>query len=298
MQRNLHALRDQRDQHQCEDAARKMARHIRIGPQGAARAVVEDENRGEQSVARDVRHQQNFARAVDRFAIGVPETDESERAKADQLPAEIKDEQVCAINERDKAADEDQHDGVEARRRLVVRHIADGIKQHQAADACAHEGEEHAERVHMKDEGERPIPWQRIQADSLAAADPWRDPGDGEESRQAAQKSEDSLGASGAELRHQNLQYGARKKRAWSHQYEGSPHPCLHVERATVRVDVTAHTGRKIGPSKSGISYHKVGIGHPVGRELIRGSAVALTTHTRTVHKPSGATILRGLFRL
>ena len=148
--------------------------------------MVKDENSGEQSVTGNVRHQENFARAVYRLAIGVPETDERERAKANQFPAEIKDEEVGAIDERDKAADEDEHDHVEARCRLVVRHVTDGIKQYQAADARAHESEEHAERVDMKDEGERAIPRQRIQVDRLAAANPRRNAGDGDKSRQAA----------------------------------------------------------------------------------------------------------------
>ena len=129
---NLHALGHQRHQHQQEDAAGEAVRHGGIGPQRAAGAVIENQNCGQQTVAGDVRHQQHFARAVDRFAIGVPEAHQAEGAEADHLPAEIEDEQVGAVDQPDEAADEDQHRGVEARGRLVVRHVADGIEQHQS----------------------------------------------------------------------------------------------------------------------------------------------------------------------
>jgi hypothetical protein len=72
----------------------------------------------------------------------------------------------------------------------------------------------------MKNEGERAIPRKRIQVDRLAAANPRCDPGDGDQSRQAADESQNSLGARREEARHQNLEQSAREKRAWSHQYE------------------------------------------------------------------------------
>ncbi len=168
-----------------------------------------------------MRHQQHLARAVHRFAVGVPEAHQGKRAEADHFPAKVEDEQVCAVHQRDKAADENQHCGVEARGRLVVRHIADRIEQHQAADARAHEGEENAERVDVQYQRERPVPRQGTEVDGLAAANKRCDAGDGKNGGQAAESSEDSLGPGGAKPRDENLQHCAQQERAWSHNNEG-----------------------------------------------------------------------------
>ena len=123
-----------------------------------AGAVVEDQDGGQQAVAGNVGHQQHFARAGDGFGIGVPEADQAEGAEADQFPAEIEDEEVGAVDQADEAADEDQHRAVEAGGGLVVGHVADGIEQHEGAEHGAHESEEDAERVHVKDQGQGASP--------------------------------------------------------------------------------------------------------------------------------------------
>ena len=78
VERHLHALGHQRDEHEQEDAGGEVVRHIRIGPQGASGAVIEDQDARQQAVARDVRHQQYFARAGDSLTVGVPKANQAE----------------------------------------------------------------------------------------------------------------------------------------------------------------------------------------------------------------------------
>ncbi len=222
MQRHLHALGHESNQHQMAKIPPVNAvRNRGVGPQGAAGAVIENQDRGQQAIAGDVRHQQNFARAVDGFAVGVPEAHQRERAEADHFPAEIKDEEVRAIYQGDEPADEDEHRGVEARGRLVVRHVANRVEKHQAPDAGSHEGEEHTQRVDVQHHGERPVPRQRLQVDTRAAANQRGDTDDSEDGRQTGEKGEDSFSPGGEEARHQNLQRCAEQEGTWSNQNEG-----------------------------------------------------------------------------
>ena len=138
MQWKLHGFRNQRNQHQRKNSAGECVRHARIGPECAARAMVDHQNGRQQAVARDVRHQQHFARAGNRLAVGVPEAHQAEGAQSDQFPAEIKEEEVGAVNQSHEAGDEDQHRCVESCGGLVVGHVADGVEEHECAQACPH----------------------------------------------------------------------------------------------------------------------------------------------------------------
>ncbi len=69
MQRELDGFGRQRYQHEDEDAAGEGSRNCRIGPQSTAGSAVDDEDGDEQSIARQVRHQQDLARACDGFLI-------------------------------------------------------------------------------------------------------------------------------------------------------------------------------------------------------------------------------------
>jgi hypothetical protein len=138
MQWHLHGLGDQGHQHEQKHAARETVRHGRIGPQRASGAVIDDQDAGQQTVSGNVGHQQHFARAVHRLAVGVPKADQAEGAEAYQFPAEIEEEEVGAVDEPDKAADEDQHRGVKAGRGPVVGHVSNGIKEYEAAQSGPH----------------------------------------------------------------------------------------------------------------------------------------------------------------
>ena len=153
MQRKLHGLGHQRHQHQQKDSDGEVVRHGGIGPQSATRAVIENQDGSQQSVARNVGHQQHLARAVNRLAVGVPESHQAERAQPNRLPTQIEEEQVGAVDQSDKAADEDQHRGVEAGCGAVVRHVSDGIQEYESAEASPHQSEKDAERVHVQGEG-------------------------------------------------------------------------------------------------------------------------------------------------
>ena len=111
--------------------------------------------------------------------IGVPEAHQAEGAQADQLPAEIEEEEVGAVDQSDEAGDEDQHRGVEAGGGLVVGHVADGVEEHECAQAGPHQSKKDAERVHVEDQGQRTIPVEHVQIDCLACLDPAHQPGHG-----------------------------------------------------------------------------------------------------------------------
>ena len=168
------------------------------------------QNAGQQAVAGNVRHQQHFARAGDGLAIGVPEANQTEGAQADQFPAEIEDEEVGAVDQADEAADEDQHGAIEARCRLVVGHVADGVEQHQSADARAHESEQHAQRIHMQHQGQRRIPLKEIQVDGLPAAQIAQSANDGQDCRYTTEEGENTLRPGRAEPLDGDLQQRAK----------------------------------------------------------------------------------------
>ena len=172
MQRKLHALGNERNEHQHKNAGGKVARHIRIGPQGATSAVIDNQNASQQPVARDVRHQQNFARACDCFRILVPESHQAEGAESDHFPAEIENEEVRAVDQPDEPADENQHGAEEAGRGLVVRHVADGVQQNESTNTRTHEREQNTQCVHVQNQRKRRIPLEHCEIDGLPGCGP------------------------------------------------------------------------------------------------------------------------------
>ncbi len=221
VKRNLDAFGDEGHEHQEKDAAGKGVGDGRIGPERGTGAVIDDQDGGEETVSGDVGHEQDFACAVDRFAVGVPEADEREGAEADQFPAEIEEEEVGAEDQADEAADEDEHDGVEARGGAVVGHVPDGIEEDEESDGGAHEGKQDAERIDMEDQGQGAVPGQGLEFDGLPEAHPGNEADDGEDGGDAGEKGQDSLGSSGTKPRHENLQRCAQQKRARSDEDEG-----------------------------------------------------------------------------
>ncbi len=199
--------------------------------------------RGQQTIAGNVRHQQHFSCAGDCLAIGVPEAHQAERTESDQLPAQIEDKKICAVDEPDKATDEEEHGRVESRSGFVVRNVADGVEQYQDADRRAHESEQNAQRIHVQDESKRRIPLKQVELNGLSASDRWHHPDDGGDCRRAGQEGEYSLRSCGAEPRYQNLQRCAQQERARSNKDEGRSCHDLHVERAFYLCDVTLGTG-------------------------------------------------------
>ena len=111
MQRNLHGLGHQRCKHQEEDAVGKSLRDCSDRSKRCARAVIENEDGSQQSVAGHVRHQQNFASAQHSFTLLIPEAHQAEGTQPDHFPAQIEEEQIRAINKPHKSANEHQHRG-------------------------------------------------------------------------------------------------------------------------------------------------------------------------------------------
>ena len=194
MQRKLHGFCNQRNQHQRKNSAGESVRHTRIGPERTARAMEDHEDGRQQAVARDMRHQQHFARAGNRLAVGVPEAHQAEGAQSDQFPAEIKEKEVGAVNQSHEACDEDQHRRVEACGGLVVGHVADGVKEHECAQACPHQCKEDAEGVHVENKSERAIPVKHVQIDELASLGPSHQSDHGSDGRQTGDKGQNPLG--------------------------------------------------------------------------------------------------------
>jgi len=221
VERDLDGFGDQGDEHENEDAACEAVGDGGIGPEGRTGAGIDDEDGGEQAVAGDVGHQQDFACSGDSFAVGVPEADQAEGAETDDFPAEIEDKEVSAVNEADKGSYEDEHRSVETRGGPVVGHVVDGVEQNEAAEKRAHEGKEEAECVDVENECQRAVPEAEVQVDGLAGGklDHGRD--NGSDGRQAGEKGEDAFGAGGKELRQKDLQHGTQQERAWRHQDEG-----------------------------------------------------------------------------
>ena len=167
VQRELHRLGRGRDQHEGEQAGGEGGAHARIGPHRRAGAEVDDEDRGQQRVAGDVRHDQHLARPRGRLAARVPEADEEERAQPHKLPACVHHEQVGTVDEVDQAGDEHQHEHVEARRRAILRHVADRVDEDGEADAGAHEREELGEPVDMVGQRHGAVPGERAPVHGL-----------------------------------------------------------------------------------------------------------------------------------
>ena len=165
-------------------------------------------------------HQQHLARAHDRFAVGIPEAHQAERTEADHLPAQIEEEQVGTVYQRDEAADEDQHGAVEASRGVIMRHVCDGVQEHEGSQACSHQCEEDTQRVHMEDQGERLVPPQQIEVNRPAGLDQAHRAGDGEQRRQRRECSDYPFRARGTQARDEDLQRCAEQERARRDQNE------------------------------------------------------------------------------
>src|SRR5579862_5444766 len=98
-------------------------------------------------------HEQDFSRAQDRVPLLIPESNQTEGTESDDLPEQVEQEEIRAVHQGNKSADEDEHGGVETRGGGIVRHVADGIEQDNRAEKCAHEGEQDAERVDVERKG-------------------------------------------------------------------------------------------------------------------------------------------------
>ena len=73
----------------------------------------------------------------------------------------------------------------------------------------------------MEDQGERAVPRQQMQVDGLSTAHRGGYADDSKDGRYAGEESENAFCPGGAESANENLQRGAQKKYAWSHQDEG-----------------------------------------------------------------------------
>ena len=101
-----------------------------------------------------------------------------------------------------------------------MRHVPDGIQQHEPAEAGAHKSEEDTERIHVQDESQRSVPLQQIEVERLAGMNQGHGSNHSQDSGQTGECCENPLGPGGTEPRNQELEHCTQQKRTRRNQNE------------------------------------------------------------------------------
>ena len=163
-----------RHDHQQGDAAGKRRRDRRVRPQESSCSDINQHDRGEQSVAGEVGDDQHLARPVCGGTLLVPEADQKIGAQADDLPREVGQQQIGGAYQHHEAADEQQHQHVEACDAFgFLFHVSDGIEQDRRAHAGTEQHEKDAEAVHMIGEWDAGVPIEPCRRQDVALNHGW-----------------------------------------------------------------------------------------------------------------------------